>query len=288
MMNAGMRERPNGIENAIFVINWLGTHGFTVKPGCRLLEMHDLLQKEYHDYDTPEFWIALESLRDLVELGFIFEELGDHVGSPKFRAIIKRLLDGRPLPQNDRLDSAGRNTHWELYLAAICEKAGMTPVGFDGNDVTCTVDGAPFCVEAKRIKGENSAQRRIKEAIDQIIEAKRPGIVAVDMSLAWNEQNRPVMGSIHNAFIDMKLEAQSRQFVERHKAWIEVRGAGKGVLAVVIFNFLTRLQEDKWRPHRNTFWFDLPKTEDENRLCEFFRARFCSVIPNRKITVDGE
>jgi len=282
------RIRPSLAENAVFVINWLKAHGFSVKPGCRLLQMRDLLQEDRLEFDTPKFWIALESLRDLVELGFIFEQLGDHAKSSQFRATIKRLLEDKPLPQQDRTDSKGRDAHWELYLAAVCQSAGMTPVAFDGNDVTCMVDGTPLCVEAKRIKSENSVKDRIKKAIDQIIKAERPGVVAVDMSLAWNEQNRPIIGSIHNAFIDMKLEAQARQFFERHRAWIEARGAGKGVLGVVIFNFLMRLMEDRWRPHRNAIWFNLPQTDEESRLYDSFETRFLSVTPNRKATIKGE
>jgi hypothetical protein len=288
-MNSDLPKRLSRAENARFVINWLNEHGFTVKAGCRLLKMHDLLQEAQCDCETPEFWIALESLRDLVELGFILEQLGHYAGSPKVRGIIKNLLYDKPLPQNDReTNSRGRDTHWELYLAAICQSAGMTPIGFAGNDVTCTVDGTLFGIEAKRIKSENSAKKRIKKAIDQLINAKRPGVVAVDMSLAWNERNRPITGSIHNAFIDMKLDAQVRQFFDRHKGWIEERCIGKGVLAVVVFNFVMRLREDKWRPHRHAMWFAMPQTQKERELCESFRTQFCSVTPNRKDTIDGE
>lgn len=287
-MNSDLPKRPSRADNARFVINWLKQHGFIVKPGCRLLQMHDLLQNAHYDYDTPEFWIALESLRDLVELGFIFEQLGDHASSRKFRAIIKRLLEDKPLPQDDRTNSRGRDAHWELYLAAICQSGEMTPVGFDGNDVTCTVDGTPLGIEAKRIKSENSAKERIKKAIDQLIKAKRPGVVAVDMSLAWNDHNRSITGPIHNAFIDMKLAGQTRRFFGRHKAWIEERCAGKRVLGVVVFNFMTRLTDDNWRPHRHAMWFDLPHTQKESRPYESFKTRFCSVTPNRKDTIDGE
>lgn len=288
-MNYELPKRPSGAENSTFVINWLKEHGFALKPGCRLRQMDDLLQNGHYDYGTPNFWIALESLRDLVELGFIFEQLGHNFNSPKFKVVIKRLLrNDKPLPQHDRINSFGRDAQWELYLAAICESGGMTPVGFDDNDVTCNVNGTPLGIEAKRIKSENSAKAQIKKAIDQLIRGKRPGVVAVDMSLAWNEQNRPIMGSIHNAIFNMKLDAQTRQFFDRHKLWIEDRCTGKGVLAVVVFNFMIRLIEDKWCPHRHATWCDLPQTQDESRVYESFKTRFCSVTPNRKDTIRGE
>lgn len=285
-MNSEAPERPCRAENARFVINWLKENGFTVKPGCRLQRMHDLLQDEQHNFDTPEFWITLESLRDLVELGFIIEQLGDHAVSPKFSAVIKRLLrKDKPLPQDDQTNSFGRDAHWELYVAAICQSAGMSPVGFDGNDVTCTVDGMPLSIEAKRIKNENNAKKRIKEAIDQLIKANRAGVVTVDMSLAWNRQNRPIIGAIHNAFINTRLDDQTTRFFDRHRAWIEERCTGKGVLAVVVFNFVMRLREDKWRPHRHAMWFNLPQTQSECLVYESFKTRFCSVTPNRKDTI---
>jgi len=288
-MNTDSPNRPSGTENAIFVIKWLNDRGFTVKPGCRLMQMHDLLQNGHHDYHTPDFWIALESLRDLVELGFIFEQLGGHAASPKFSAVIKRLLrKDKPLPQDDRRNSFGRDAHWELYLAAICQRGAMTPVGFEGNDVTCMVDGTQLGIEAKRIKSENNAKERIRKAIEQIIKAKRPGVVAVDMSLAWNEHNCPIIEPIHNALLDMKLEAQGRQFFHRHKAWIEERCIGKGILALLVFNFVMRLREGKWRPHRHAVWFDLPQTQKESRLYESFKRKFCSVTPNRNDTIEGK
>ena len=248
--------------------------------------MHDLLQDAAHEYDTPEFWIALESLRDLVELGFIFEQLGEHVASPKFRAIIKNLLDDKPLPQDDRsTNSKGRNAHWELYLAAICKSAAMVPIGFDGNDVTCTVEGTQLGIEAKRIKSEDKADKRIKKAIDSL---SRPmpgsgrggyfaGVERAEPSRYW---------VVHNALIDMKLEAQTRQFFDRHKAWIEERSTGKGVLAVVVFNFMMRLREDKWCPHRHSMWFDLPQTQNEYESTSH-STTVLLLTPNRKDTIDG-
>ena len=228
-------KRVSHAGNAEFVIEWLNEHEFSVPPGCRLLQMRDQLGRGPLDYGTPEFWVALQSYRDLVEIGFAFEQLGDLVRSPKFEGFIDRLFQDKALPQQSdpTKNTPGRDTQWELYLAAICQSAGMKPVGLAGDDVgrsdvTCTIDGVSFGIEAKRIKGEKSARDRIKDGIDQILEANRPGVVAVDMSLAWNSENRPIVGSIHNAFLNMILDDQTSKFFDRHKASVEKRGGGKG------------------------------------------------------------
>ncbi len=278
---------PTYAENATFVLNWLNEHGFTAKPGSRFQRMSEVLQSKRHDFDSKEFWLAHESFRDLVELGFIAEQLDNHVSDPGFQERMKKLLHDKPLSKDDQnVNSAGRDAHWELYLAAVCESADLTPIGFKGNDVTCTVGNHQIGIEAKRIKSEKSVKKRIKKAIDQVERSQRLGVVAIDMSLAWNQQNHPVMGDIHNAFIDMRFDAQARQFIDRHKAWIEPRCKEKGVIGIVIFNFMIRLRKMRWRPHRHAFWFDLTKTDEESRIFQEFEKKFRSVTPNRQIDLN--
>jgi hypothetical protein len=267
-------------ENAAYVIETLRKLGFALNPSSRLMRMHRVLQQGKTEFGTRDFWIALESDRDMVQLGFALRELQADGGNLAFRNVVERLLNDSVLPQHDRKDSAGRDAQFELYLAAVCQKAKLLPVGYDEPDVTCFIDGEPFCIAAKRIKSVKQASKRIKVAAGQISNGTRPGIIALDMTIGFNRGNHPVVSPLHNQMLDLINETQARQFIDEREDMIERVGGGKGVLAVVAFDFRTRLLDGAWRQHRSTIWLELQNSDKERRIFQTFYDRFVAVVPN--------
>ena len=267
-------------ENASNVINRLKKLGLQPPQNSRLMLMNQVLQAGHHEFGTPECWIALESDRDMIQLGFIFDELESHSASPAFQGLAKKLLYDHVLSHHDRENSTGRDAQFELYLAAVCHKAGLLPVGYHEPDVTCVVDGVPFGVAAKRIKNVQNARARIKKAATQIIGAGRPGIIALDLSIGFNRDNQPVVSPIHNQMLDVINDAQARSLFDALEHMIERVGRGKGVLGVVAFDFRTRLVDGAWRQHRSAIWLELENSESECQLFQSFYDRFTAVLPN--------
>jgi hypothetical protein len=272
------------IENAAYVIAQLCKLGFEPKPGSRFMRMHKVWENRSHEFGTPDFWIALESDRDMVQLGFILEQLGSDSENAAFRAVVERLLYDNVLPQQERQHSPGRNAQFELYLAAVCKKAGLLPIGYEEPDVTCVVAGVPFGVAAKRIKSAQQGAKRIKDAATQIVKSQRLGIIALDISIGFNRRNSPVISPLHNQMLDKITDATTNHFFDKHERLIAKTCKGHGVLGVVVFDFRTRVQDNQWCQHRSAMWLDLSENERERRLYQEFHDRFNSVTPNRQKT----
>ena len=280
-MITGITEKPTTrAENSTYVIETLRRLGFELPPKSRLMRMHQVLQQGNHEFGTEEFWISLESDRDMVQIGFALHQLEADRDNPAFLKIIERILDDSVLSKDDRTESKGRNAQFELYLAAVCQKAKLLPVGYDEPDVTCYVDGTPFCIAAKRIKNKKQVGKRIKKAARQIVEQSRKGIIALDITIGFNRKNFPVISPSQNQLLDWINDFQAKQLFDAHEVSIERHGGGKGVLAAVAFDFRTRLIDGAWRQHRSAHWLELQNSVEENRLYKSFYDRFIAVVPN--------
>jgi hypothetical protein len=272
---AGKR-RPSNTGNAKYVIEQFTALGIEVKAGSRIMEMHDLMQREHIPFEDENFMIALQAMKDLVELGFIFDQLNGAGNKDQFRKICKLMLMDSALPQNDRINSQGRDSQFELYLAAICQKAGMRPVDYEEPDVTCHVDGEKFCIAAKRIKTDTQARGRINKAARQIKKAGLPGIIALDMSIAWNKKNIPITSQLQNRVYNQMFDVEAAKFLAKHVPWLGKNGISDKVLGIVIFKFSVHVVDGKWSPRRNAMWHEFRKSGPDSLFNRFFE-RFNSV-----------
>lgn len=211
------RQSATKAERGAWVLGQISALGLTPKPNSRLLEMKRVMDRGNVDFDDPEFWIALEAERDMAHLAFVFEQLQQHPNQREFARHVKHLLNDSALPQQNLVNSPGRDKQFELYLAATCQNADLMPIGFGGPDVTFEMDGRPFGIAAKRLKNIEQVDERIWEAVDQFKRAKIPGVVALDLSFAWNRANRPMISQIQSQMYLMILHQRARQFFnERH------------------------------------------------------------------------
>jgi hypothetical protein len=276
--------RHTRVEMAAYVIAHF--RALNVEPPPRVLEMHRVLSRGYVPFDDPDFWTALEALRDLHQLGFIFEQLRGHRGDPNFRRDVRHLRSDPVLPQDDLCHSQGRDYQFQLFLTAICQRGGMLPVRYEEPDVLCTVNGATFAIAAKRLKSDNPARfgDRVFEAIGQIRDRNVPGIVAVDLSFARNRTNQPMISPLHSQMHGMIADAQNRRLFEVNerdiRRWVE----GTQVLAVLVFDFRIRLRPEPnqhWGMDGTMCWFPSPDGgQQAARDLSAFQTGFLRCVPN--------
>src|SRR5205085_1600737 len=115
--------------------------GLIPQPGSRLIRMQQALNRGYVPFDHPDFFMALEAERDMQHLGFVFNQVNANCNKPRFLKLVKDLLKDSVLPQNNTGNTPGRDAQLELYLAAICQNAGLFPVEYEEPDVTCVAEG---------------------------------------------------------------------------------------------------------------------------------------------------
>lgn len=244
-------------ENAIYIIEQVRALGLNPHPKSRLMQMHDVLISGFIPFKDPRFPIALEAERDLQQLGFIFDQLQSHHEDDEFKALVKKTLKDSVLPQNDRKLSVGRNSQFHLYIAAVCQNAGLRPVTYDEPDVSCIIDGREFSIAAKRIKSLRQLKYHIKKAVKQIQGAGQPGIIAIELSLAWNPKNMPIISPLQSQMCETISVLKAKHLFDRYRTDIYQWVKGHGVLAVVVFEFSIRLRQDnQWELYGMSTWLE--------------------------------
>jgi len=268
-------------EAAAYVMAQFRDLGF--EPPSRLVEMHRVLTRGNVPFGDPDFLVALESLRDLHQLMFIFEQLHIHKDNPRFQKVVKHLLNDSVLPQDDK-DSPGRDRQFELYLAAICQNAGLVPVDYQEPDITCFVDGTKFGIAAKRLKSRNPSQleRHLRKGADQLRQQGLSGIVALELSLSRNQSNRPIVSQLQSQMHLMIADAKNRQFRDKHGDAIRRWVAGTGVHAVLIIETTLRLRPDgQWWHDGMLSWVAATlDAEQHDPLFKAFYDGFLEGVPN--------
>lgn len=214
------RTRRTRKELLDFVCNEIESLGVKIPPSSRwgqIKRLYEAAEGSLIPKDHPDYQFALEAERDVQMMAFVFDHIGDLKADPEFLVQLKKTVQDSPLPQEDRENSDGRNAQFHLYLAAICKKADMVP-RFAEPDLICHSEKTAFAVAAKRIKNIDRLEERIRSARDQIVKAKLPGVIILDITLAINRENaRPDLPYSDddfvrlcqrelNAFIDTKIE----------------------------------------------------------------------------------
>lgn len=271
------------IESAEFVIGSLKALGIEPHPASRLMQMRRVLIEAAGIIlpNHPEFETALESERDMQLLEYVFEQDHAKSGHADFVGRLHKLADDSVLPQDDREQSVGRNTQFELFVAAVCQAAGFIPVDYQEPDVTCTVQRARVGIAAKRIKSEGQIKKRVPEAAKQIGASGLAGVIALDTSVGLNPNNIRITAPIPDAkFVALHREALHgflRRYDERIRKWVR----GRGVIGLIIHDHQVRFKADaSWWLSSMTTRFCVAEDEAGKRLFSLFELPYVNALPN--------
>jgi hypothetical protein len=109
-----------------------------------------------------------------------------------------------------------------------------------------------------------------------------PGVIALDLSLAWNRENVPVVSQIHSQLHVMITQTRGNQLFDDHHQDMYRWVANSSVLAIVIFDFQIRLRPDRqWELVGMMNW--LSTTHDFERAKQEYDAfynGFLAGVPN--------
>ena len=279
-----MRQSPNTrAEEAAHIVKQVESLGIAIHPSSRLMQMKKVLEHGYIEFDNPKFPIAMESIRDMYQIRLILDESNSHRSNLLFQDSLKKLLRDAALPHKGNSNTPGRDTQFEMYLGAIAERGGLTPTEYAEPDIVCIVNENKFGIAAKRLKGIKRLKKRVKKGAKQICESKMPGIIALDLTLAQNPTNQPITSSIQSQFSHVISEAKNRQLLKDHEHDIYKWFADSGVRALLIFEFMFRVNPDNgsWIHNGMMCWF--PTThgirKDELELAAFQKG-FLKGVPD--------
>ena len=164
-------------------------------------------------------------------------------------------------------------------------RGGLLPVDYVEPDITCVIEGQKFGIAAKRLKSLEQFGERVKEGTAQVRREKHPGIVAVDLTMAWNTENLPITSGLQGQLSLMLNHKKTMTLFDDHEKDILRWVPGSGVRAILTFQFTLRVSPDyrSWIHEGQMCWF--PTTQDgelaQSELAMFQKA-FLQGMPNVK------
>lgn len=277
-------------ENAEYVISSFEALGIIVPAASRLYQMRDILTDESTAVIRPNdagFETALEAERDFQVLAFIFDMAMAQASDPKFRDIVRMVLKDSVLPQANRDNSRGRDMQFELFVAAVCQSAGLMPIERDEPDVRFTLDGTKYGIAAKRVKNVKRLGERVKKAADQVAASSLPGFIALETSLMFNPENERITQSPPDAefflLYGRALYKHIKPYHDRLQEWVR----GKGVRGIVFHDQQVRFEKNgEWSLAGMTITLCTAR-ENQRRNREFqrFHKKYTRGLPDcRSIT----
>ncbi len=271
-------------ENAEFVIKHIKALGLLPNSQSRFMKMYSIMTNPAGliQPDDPEFETALEAERDLQVLGFIFEQADIHPTDAEFLRLMKNIIKDSLLPQEDRGQSKGRDAQFELFVAAICQKAGMLPLSREEPDVTCHAGTIKFGIAAKRIKNENRLEKHIRKAADQIKKTGLPGIIAIHTDVALNRSNKRITTPIPEEQFGPLYSKAIKRFVHKYDINFQRWVFRKGVRCIVIHDQQVRFQPNgEWSLEGMTMFVN-PTSKNNRRKRDFamFTKQYKAGLPN--------
>lgn len=191
-------------EQIAFVFKALDELGVRAKANSRLDQLSRVFRANDGSWtrfvpiaETARFELALEALREFQLFEFILApwEFGsDSVALEKLRTAV---FKDHPLQYAQaRGNTRGRGTQLELYVATAFRRSGthtelLKPLGREPSpDIRTRACGRFYFVEAKRAKTFASIVGSIEEATHQVGATGCPGAAFIDVTMAFNEENR--------------------------------------------------------------------------------------------------
>ncbi len=217
-------------EAAEDVVRRIESLGVRCEANSRFRRGKTIFAKGFIEPDDPDHAAAIESIRDVRVMHFALCELMGKVPDDILRGKVRRVIKDECSPRNESDKSPGRDIQAELHVAAVCANAGMQPA-IEEPDVMCHVQNECFGIAVKRLKSRSQFEKKFRKGAGQIRQAGIKGIIAMDMSVAFNRQNRQLMTNGDNRQIQLARQQLMRKYVdplhEKMKVWLagrEVRG----------------------------------------------------------------
>lgn len=146
----------------------------------------------------------------------------------------------------------------------------------------CLVEDQRIGVAAKRIKNLEKFKRHVLKGTDQIRKRGRPGVVFLELSMAWPHKSEKITSSLHSQLWPYQGTLDMKQFFDDNAIEIRSCVANSQVLAVAIVSFrIVTGRDQAWELAGHTMWYDTPANDIERRQYDMFFERFDKGIPYR-------
>lgn len=256
--------------------------GLTVPRGSRFLRYSDVLSpsdsgttfKSSADEDWEE---TKQACIDVPQMAFILDWMPrEHNGEWLTR--LQRTLDGPtvadPCAQPHLPE---QNTQFELYTAARLRKAGSF-VRFAEPDIIAVFSGTEIGFACKQLLNIAKLETRVKEAREQILNTKNPGVIALELTLGLN-RSRDILGSSYSGTdLNYKMSAFYSAFYDQYrKSMASWTGQTSWIRGVFLIEHLLHLRGEG-RYQLVTSSLDFPLVEHHSKRRHEFKLAYDSFL----------
>lgn len=179
------------VARAEATISSLRDHGATLKPGNRLIihleHLKDLALRNPLVSDTSI--TEIDQFSRAANAFEIWRHIAEaiRIGSITSLSKIDMALGGSLNPFDDS-NQLAKSTEFELLILALLSNAGIQVLVAEP-DLVITHCGIEFAIAAKRVVSVGQLAKRCRHGWKQIRQSKRPGILALDLSMILGARN---------------------------------------------------------------------------------------------------
>lgn len=204
---------------------WLLQNGIKTD-GSRLYEVINLLKvivEHYKvdkvtqllaNYDEATLWVVLTDATAFIRVYLAFKNTKSHELP---RAKFKEMLAGPLLPWDEsstKNNIHGRNTLFELEMAAVFKRAGLKITNYD--DIQFNFEEKQFNVQCKRIHSPKRVAANISSAVDQITkrmkDSKTRGLICLSIDKISDKEGYVIEAENHES-AGLSLEKICEDFI---------------------------------------------------------------------------
>lgn len=188
-----------GAKRAEAVIGHLEGMGIRVPAASRLQSYASRLRlfadsPGRGDPKNPEdLELLFQASLEVTELWMILDQFASSAQESAVAEKLKVIVKDPLLPSGGGDTTRGRDTQFEMYIASIFKSGGLD-VTLGEPDVLLDLNGFRVGLAAKRLKSIKKLKARVRSASGQIVRARVPGIIFLDLELAINPDNAPLVG----------------------------------------------------------------------------------------------
>ena len=258
-------------EAAEDVVSRIQSMGVRLDVNSRFSRMATTLEKGFIGPDDPDFLVAVESTRDVRVMHLALSELMGKVPEDVLREKVQSAIKDESLPQDGSDRSPGRDAQCELHVAGVCARAGMRPE-LKEPDICCYVKDSPYAIAVKRVKSEAQFEKRFRNAASQVDNAGVKGFIVMDMSIAFNAENAPLVSDDNIREMQVAHRVKMKAFVDALHASMKEWLRGREVRGLLIIDHIIKHEPARKDWPLETFNYFVPFTQHNQRRHREFNA----------------
>ena len=264
---------PSLAEIARAIPSRLEALGIVVPNGSRFDVYQALFTKNSNSKDiisSNDFPKASQGFLDIQLMHFILDQLPLNDREEWINRLRKAIDDKATVVEQPTAHSPARDAQFELYVAAVLFKSGIFHCFDEKPDIHSQFNSRLWGVACKRLKSPQRLEQAIRAARKQILSSGLPGVIALDLSVALNQENKVIGPQLDQHTINKRLHAAMRGFMDTYidsiHSWVNttwVRG--------LILTYHSVMDEGEMGWILDSRTFSVPLSRENVRRREEFR-----------------